>query len=121
MATVSLTAEQAWSRLRSARADAGGGRDELLLGLFTGDRFERVPAWVLFSSHRAQGLEPLDSRPGVTSAADAVPCAFLDVLTVMDADTGSVFRGSTMTSAGLRRDPPVTDTAPAPPRPPDAT
>lgn len=120
-ATVSLTAEQAWSRLRSARADTGGGGDELLLGMFTGDRFERVPAWVLFSSHRAQGLEPLDRRPGVTGADDAMPCAFVDVLTVLNADTGSVFLGSTMTSAGPRRDPPVTDTAPTPPRPPDAT
>lgn len=120
-ATVSLTAEQAWSRLRSARADTGGGRDELLLGLFTGDRFERVPAWVLVSSHRAEGLEPLDSRPGVTSAANVMPCAFVDVLTVMDADTGGRFRGSTMTSAGPRPAPPVTETAPAMPRPPDAT
>ena len=101
----SVTAEQAWTRLRAVRQSGGGGHDELLLGLFSGRGHSKVPAWVLFTSHIAQPLDPLPLAPGVKPRDDASPCAFVDVLTVLNARTGERFYGSTVTSAGRVRGP----------------
>jgi len=98
----SVTAEQAWTRLRAVRQSGGGGRDELLLGLFSGRGYSKVPAWVLFTSRNAEQLDPLPLPPGVKPRDDASPCAFVDVLTVLNARTGDLFYGSTVTSAGRR-------------------
>lgn len=91
-----LPAEQVWARvlLRSDRPPSGGGRDELLLGVFAG-----TPAWVVFTSHLAQPLDIPPPTPGVKPRADAAPCVFVDVVTVMDARTGEAFHFSTNTSA----------------------
>jgi len=37
--TPPVTAGEAWRRLRDARQSTGGGRDELLLGVFSGGRY----------------------------------------------------------------------------------
>jgi hypothetical protein len=87
-----VTAAAAWGRLLLARQAYGGGRDELLLGRFTGRGFTGVPAWVLFTSHLAQRLAPLSAPAG---GAEAQPCVFVDVLTVVNAETGEIFYGST--------------------------
>ncbi|MDQ6725240.1 MAG: hypothetical protein M3066_03605 [Actinomycetota bacterium] len=91
-----VPAEQAWERLllHSNRPSNGGGSDELLLGAFNG-----TPAWVLFSSHLAQHVNPLAPTPGVKPRADAAPCVFVDVVTVLDARTAEEFHFSTNTSA----------------------
>lgn len=90
-----VPAEQVWARLlRSNRPTNGGGRDELLLGVFRG-----TPAWVLFTSHLAQPLDLLPPTPGVKPRADAAPCVFVDVVTVLNAVTGEAFHFSTNTSA----------------------
>jgi hypothetical protein len=102
--TPSVSAEQAWRAVRRVRQAAGGGRDELLLGRFSGRGYANVPAWVLFTSHLAQRLDPLPPATGVKPRADASPCAFVDVLTVLNARTAERFYGSTVTSAASARD-----------------
>jgi hypothetical protein len=92
-----VTAAAAWRRLLLARQTYGGGRDELLLGRFTGRGYSGVPAWALLSSHLAQRLAPLSLPPGVKPRADAPPCVFVDMLTVVNAETGEIFYGSTQT------------------------
>ena len=87
-----VTADEAWRRLLLARQTFGGGRDELLLGRFTGRGFTGVPAWVLFTSHLAQRLAPLSVPAG---GAGTASCVFVDVLTVVNAETGEIFYGST--------------------------
>jgi hypothetical protein len=99
----SVDAHRAWPRLRHVRQAGGGGHDELLLGLFSGRGYSKVPAWVLFTSHVAQRLDPLALPPGVKARDEANPCAFVDVLTVLNASTGERFYGSTVTSAGPAR------------------
>lgn len=100
--TPAVTARQASRRLAEVRQNHGGGEDELLLGLFTGKGFTRVPAYALFTSHLAQRLDSLPAQPGVKPRADADVCAFVDVLTVLDATTGERFYGSAFTSSGRR-------------------
>lgn len=90
-----VTAEAAWRRLLLARQTYGGGRDELLLGRFTGRGYSGVPAWVLFTSHLAQPLAPLSVPPAVKTRTDGAACAFVDVLTVVNAETGAIFYGTT--------------------------
>ena len=102
--TPSVSAEQAWRRLHRVRQAGGGGRDELLLGLFSGRGYANVPAWVLFTSHVAQRLDPLPPATGVKPRKDASPCAFVDILTVLNARTAERFYGSTVTSAASERD-----------------
>lgn len=97
-----VPAEEVWARLLSSgRPTNGGGRDELLLGMFSANNSQiaNTPAWVLFSSRLAQQLDPLAPTPGVKLRADSVPCVFVDVVTVLDARTGATFYGSTNTSA----------------------
>lgn len=103
--TMSVNAEQAWRRLHEARQPGGGGSDELLLGLFSGRGYSSVPSWVLFTAHVAQPLNPLPLPTGVTARAAASPCAFVDVVTVLNARTAERFYGSTVTSAGPAREP----------------
>jgi len=76
---------------------------------------------VLFTSHAAERLEPLALPPGVTARADADVCVFVDVLTVLDADTGERFYGSTTTSTGPADQQPPTRTRRPEAPPPDAT
>lgn len=95
--TPSVSAERAWDSLHSVRPPNGGGRDELLLGLFSGkDSATRGPAWVLFTSRLAQGINELERPPGVTPHPDTSPCHFVDVLTALNAQNGERFYGSTM-------------------------
>ena len=112
--TPTVTADEAWRSLRRARAATGGGSEELLLGRFSGRGYSRVPAWVRFSSHVAQRLEPLSPQPGLTPQREGEPCVFVDVLTVLDARTGQRFYGSTVTSSGP---PPMPASTPAETRP----
>lgn len=97
-----VPAELMWPRLLrgSNRPPNGGGRDELLLGVFSAksSQISNTPAWILLNSRSAQRLEPLAPTPGVKPRADAAPCVFVDVVTVLDARTGEVFYGSTKTS-----------------------
>lgn len=95
-----VSAEEARRLLARARPSTGGGRDELLLGLFTGNGYHRVPAWVLFNSHLAQRLAPVAVPPGVKTLADANVCVYVDVVTVLNALTGQIFYTTTATSAG---------------------
>lgn len=111
--TPAVSARRASRRLAQVRPRQGGGDDELLLGLFTGRGFHRVPAFVLFTSHVAQRLDPLPAQTGVKPRAAADVCAFVDMLTVLDATTGERFYGSTITSSGRRVLPPTT-TGPTP-------
>ncbi len=91
-------ADAAWKNLRHTRSAAGGGRDELLLGLFTGKDYPRVPAWVLFTTHTAERLDPLPPLPNVKTQPNQNVCVFVDVLTALNANTGDRFYGSTSTS-----------------------
>lgn len=93
-----VEAEPAWAQLHAVQPATGGGRDELLLGLFTGRSYSRVPAWALLSHRRAQPLDPLPLPAGVKPNPRASPCVFVDVLTVFNIDTGQRFFGSTVTS-----------------------
>jgi len=96
-----VSAETAWTELQAVRPQRGGGRDELLLGFFSGKGYTRVPAWALFTSRLAQPLDRLSLPPGVKPRADAGPCVLVDVLSVLNADDGRFFYQTTGTSSGL--------------------
>jgi hypothetical protein len=95
-----VNAEEARRLLARARPSTGGGSDELLLGLFSGKGYPRVPAWVLFTSHLAQRLAPIAIAPGVKTQANANICVYVDVVTALNALTGQIFYTTTATSAG---------------------
>lgn len=97
-----VTAGEAWERLRRQRQPLGGGQDELLFGLFTGQGVSHVRAWVLMTSHVAQRVDPVTSLPSDPSSSNVVVCGFLDVATALNATTGASFYGSTAASAGPR-------------------
>jgi hypothetical protein len=104
----SVSAAAARRVLGRARPVSGGGRDELLLGLFTGTGYARVPAWVLFTSHLAQPLAPAVLPPGFKRRANADVCVFVDILTVLNALTGQIFYSSTFTTDSRPPDVPTT-------------
>jgi hypothetical protein len=95
-----VAAAEARRLLARARPSTGGGRDELLLGLFTGKGYPRVPAWVLFNSHVAQQLAPIAVASGVKTLADANICVYVDIVTVLNARTSQILYSTTATSAG---------------------
>lgn len=94
-----VAAEPAWAELHAVQPATGGGRDELLLGLFTGGSYSRIPAWALLTHRRAERLDPLPLPAGVKANPRSSPCAFVDALTVFNLDTGQRFFQSTVTSS----------------------
>lgn len=115
--TPRVGATQAWRRLRGVRARSGGGTDELLLGVFAAPTGRRVPSWALYTTHLAAPLAPYKAPPGVTALPDADACVFVDVLAVLDADTGEPFSFKTVTSTVRRRPSPPPTERPREPEP----
>jgi hypothetical protein len=98
-----ISAETAWQMLITGVTDQGGGRDDLLLGRFSGDApaevlpdgtlkptYEGRLVWALYT-HDVATITPVgpprpsgDPRPTVSPP----PCLFMDRLLAIDAETG---------------------------------
>lgn len=98
-----ISAETAWQMLITGVTDQGGGRDDLLLGRFSGDApaevlpdgtlkptYEGRLVWALYT-HDVATITPVgpprpsgDPRPTVSPP----PCVFMDRLLAIDAETG---------------------------------
>jgi len=92
------SAEQARARYRARQQPGnGGGSDELLLGVFTGST-QSGPSWALLSHRLAQPLNSAPLPPDVKPLPLPTPCVFIEFLSVLHADTGEVFFGSTRVS-----------------------
>jgi hypothetical protein len=97
-----VSGSDAASRLEGTRAPNGGGRDSIVLALYSptfprsaGPHGTEVPelharlAWVLYSQQVATVPDPGPPNPGTTKPRALPPCSFLNGLSAIDAMTGA--------------------------------
>ncbi len=95
-----VPADQAWKSLQGGRLPVGSGGDEqLLFGIFTFGNRSPVPAWALYTRHRAQKLDHQPLPKDVQGGSKLPPCYFVTTLDGLDATSGNRFGGVVTTES----------------------